>query len=109
LRRLAEPGMYPPQFLPGYSDYNADTKISLYITQTSNGSQLFAQEVTIPITTDLCDGLVVFKWTPPAELKNEEVKFRIEADVIDGQFLRSTKDWHEVIKVIYPENIVQDN
>jgi PKD repeat protein len=88
-----------------YDDFSADTKISLKITNENTGQLYYQDSVTIPIYADTCTTVAPFTWTPPANLEDERIKFRVETDVVDGQAQSSIKDWAEVIETIYPENL----
>jgi hypothetical protein len=100
--RFTQPDMFKPQPPSGYSDYSADTKVSLDITREDNGVSLYSQELTIPILADQCADMAAFSWTPDSSLENEDIKFRVESEVIDGQVTNSIIDWMEVIETIYP-------
>lgn len=89
----------------GYDDFSSLTNVALTITRVSDNAVLMSESVNVPIEADTCAGLTAFTWTPSADLQDEEIKFRVETDVIDQQVVSSTKDWAEVIETVYPENL----
>jgi len=103
--RMANPNFYKPVPPVGYSDFSANTEITLKITRESDGSELYSGLKSIPIEADTCAGLAPFSWTPDASLENESVKFRAETLVIDDQVANGGTDWAEVIETIYPTNL----
>ncbi len=100
--RIANPQYYRPAPPAGYDDFSATTDINLDITRLSTGATLRSETVTIPIEADTCAGLAAFSWTPPAALENEQIKFRVETEVVDEQVVTGGTDWAEVIETIYP-------
>ena len=103
--RFSNPNIFIPTPPQGYSDYSANTKIRLRVTNEETGQQYLDQTITIPIEADTCAGLTAFSWTPPSSVENVPIKFRIDTDVIDEQVSSSISDWMEVIEVVYPANL----
>ena len=103
--RLANGNYKVPNFPEGYSDFNANTNIKLTIKNNQNSEVLLTQDVNLPIEADTCAALHAFTWTPPEDLLDTEIKFRVETDVVDKQVTESKKDFHEVIETIYPVDL----
>ncbi len=104
--RYTNPGMYVPGVIPsGYSDHSANTQVTLTITNNDDNTLYSSQVVTIPIEAGTCAGLAAFSWTPDAGLLNEDIKFRVETDVIDNQVSSSIADFAEVIETVYPTDL----
>ncbi len=100
---------YPDQWKPiipqGYSDFSANTEVDLVISSMDDGTTLYSNSVTIPIRADTCAGIQSFSWTPPADLENKDVKFRVQTEVVDNQVINGLSDYAEAIKTIYPEDL----
>lgn len=103
--RFANPVLYRPLPPVGYSDYSANTLVTLTITDESTGNLYLNQSITIPVLADTCAGLAAFSWTPAAGMENEQVRFRVESNLIDGQIANGLMDWAEVLETIYPQDL----
>ena len=103
--RLANGNYEVPNFPQGYSDLNANTNIKLTIQNNENNEMLLTEDVNLPIEADTCAALHAFTWTPPKDLLDTEIKFRVETDVIDEQVTQSKIDFHEVTETIYPQDL----
>ncbi len=103
--RAANGNYEVPNFPQGYSDLSANTNIKLTIKNNHNSEVLLTEDVNLPIEADTCAALHAFTWTPPEDLLDTEIKFRVETDVVDKQVSESKKDFHEVIETIYPEDL----
>lgn len=89
----------------GYSDYSALTDVRLTISNDDTGVVYKMDSTEVTILADECVGLVAFDWTPSASLEDENIKFRVETEVIDGQVVSSLIDWAEVVENVYPLNL----
>jgi len=96
---------YRPATPAGYSDYSANTLVSLSVTQNSNGANLLSRSITVPIEADTCAGLAAFSWTPSTALEGKGVTFKVTTDVIDNQVSSSISDFAQVTEVMYPQNL----
>ena len=103
--RLANGNYEVPNFPQGYSDLSANTNIKLTIQNNENNKMLLTEDVNLPIEADTCAALHAFTWTPPKDLLDTEIKFRVETDVIDEQVTQSKIDFHEVTETIYPQDL----
>lgn len=103
--RFTNPNAWRPSIPSGYSDYQANTLIDLTITNANTNAQYYFQSITLPIEANTCAGLAAFTWQPHNGLLNEDVKFRIQSEVIDNQVENSLIDWHEVTERIYPQEL----
>ena len=103
--RFTNPDVWRPTVPSGYSDFSANTQISLDITRVSTNDNLYSDSVAIPIEADTCAGLAAFSWTPDPSLENEQITFRVETEVIDNQVESSQIDWAQVTETIYPEDL----
>lgn len=104
--RYTDASVFKPAAPAGFSDYSANTAITLRILNASNQAISYLnQTINIPIEADTCAGLAAFSWTPTANLENTSVKFAVTTDVIDAQVLNSIVDSAEVTEVVYPTNL----
>lgn len=99
------PNAYRPTPISGYSDFSANTQITLNITQTSNNNLLSLQTVTIPIEASTCAGLNAFSYTPDTSLQNQELSFEVGTLVVDSQVASSQRDYAKAIETVYPANL----
>jgi len=86
----------------GYSDYSANTLVTLDITRIDNNANLYSRAITIPIEADACAGLAAFSWTPNSGMVDTELKFAVTTDVTDNQVITSIQDYAEDIETVYP-------
>jgi len=100
--RFTNPNAWRPSIPTGYSDYDAETRVSLDIRNDVTGVLYQNSNILIPIEADSCAGLAAFSWTPDITIENESVKFSIETEVTDGQVSSSLTDWTEVVEVVNP-------
>jgi len=102
---LTNPNMYTPIIPKGYSDFSADTLISLELTKQSDNSLITKQSLKLPIAADKCAGLAAFSWTAPAGFVNENVIFKVTTDVVDNQVSSSIPSFTQVIENVYPADL----
>jgi hypothetical protein len=103
--RSTNPNLFRPTAPGGFSDFSANTLVTLEIRNNVDNSLIRTEAVTIPMLVDTCGGLAAFSWTPSALMQGDEIKFRVETDVIDNQVINSITDFAEVIEYIFPENL----
>lgn len=103
--RSTNPNLFRPSAPIGYSDFSANTLVTLEIRNNIDDSLIRTESVTIPMLADTCGGLAAFSWTAPSSLEGAQIKFRVETDVIDNQVINSITDFAEVIEYIFPENL----
>lgn len=97
--------MFRPNAPEGYSDFSADTRVSMNITNSNTGEQYLSESTLVQLETDVCAGLAMFSWTPDSTFEDEEVKFKVETEVTDNQVLNTLTDWAEVTETVYPTNL----
>ena len=103
--RFTNADWYRPTIPSGYSDFSANTLVNLTISNANTNVIYREEAITIPIEADTCAGLAAFSWTPNSSLEDEDIKFRVDSEVVDNQVTSSLKDWTEVIETIYPSNL----
>lgn len=104
--RFSDSSVFKPTAPVGFSDYSANTAITLRILNGTNPAISYLnQTINIAIEADTCAGLAAFSWTPSQNLVNTSVKFAVTTDVIDAQIVNSIVDSAEVTEVVYPTNL----
>lgn len=103
--RYTNNNIYTPTIPLTYSDYSANTQVTLVVTDANTNAQYYTQSINLPIEADTCAGLAAFSWTPSSTLQNTAVKFSVETQVIDNQVSSTIKDSATVTETVYPTNL----